>query len=220
MHKEYMNESGNHIPSVTQVLSIIDKPGLANWANGIGKQGVDLSSYLNKKAEYGTYVHECLQSVIEGKSCKLLGKYKKVDETVKLFKKLVNVYNIHDARCEVSHQTNEYGGTYDMVATMNFDDKETKVLADFKTTNQIYPEFFIQLSAYLNLIRINEPELYEEIEYCMIINVAEDRIRIKSISKETAESKFLPIFLKMLDLYNDYKEMNDQFSHIENFLFE
>ena len=52
----YVN-NGKNIPSVTELLSFIDSSGLINWANRIGRQGIDNQEILKTAAQFGTNTH-------------------------------------------------------------------------------------------------------------------------------------------------------------------
>lgn len=52
-------------PSVTQLIGLLDKPGLLKWANKIGLQGIKLDEYRNKVMQQGTNYHKQIENYIK-----------------------------------------------------------------------------------------------------------------------------------------------------------
>ena len=64
-HTRYRSPFGDIVPSVTTVLSILNKPALVKWANNLGLQGIDSSKYTDEKAAIGTLAHEMVLCYFE-----------------------------------------------------------------------------------------------------------------------------------------------------------
>ena len=48
-------------PSVTELIGMLDKPGLLNWANKIGLDGIKLEDYRKKSMINGTSLHKQIE---------------------------------------------------------------------------------------------------------------------------------------------------------------
>ena len=64
-HTKYVNSNGQEVPSVTQILGVINKPALINWANKMGLQGIKTSEVLRNTADIGTLAHEIIEKWIK-----------------------------------------------------------------------------------------------------------------------------------------------------------
>ena len=61
-HRNYYNNEGLQVPSVTEIVSLLQKPGLDLWANWMGLvRRIDVSEYVEQKANYGTYCHDLFE---------------------------------------------------------------------------------------------------------------------------------------------------------------
>lgn len=55
----------NNVPSVTQLLSLLDKPALLKWANKIGLEGISLDEHRAKSKSVGISFHEQVEAKIK-----------------------------------------------------------------------------------------------------------------------------------------------------------
>ena len=46
-HKPYYDDNGNELPSVTQVIKLLNHKGLIQWANYIGMRHISYNDYIN-----------------------------------------------------------------------------------------------------------------------------------------------------------------------------
>ena len=46
-HTAYKTAGGQRVPGVTTVLGVINKPALVPWANQLGLQGINSSTYVD-----------------------------------------------------------------------------------------------------------------------------------------------------------------------------
>lgn len=131
------------IPSVTQILSVMDKPFLKRWYGTLGWE--ECERIKNESADYGTKIHEYVSRHLKGE----------VVEGVTL----VSVFASHykelgrkaiEVEPEEPYQSKKYGyqGTFDWVEK---DADGTLVIADLKITGRIYKEMGLQLAAYAQL---------------------------------------------------------------------
>ena len=204
MHSKYYNSKNEEVPSVTTVLKIMQKDGLIRWANLIGKHGIDYERFINDRADFGSVVHELIESDLLNKEPCIIGYQQHMAEAMELVEKFKLVKRdlaITNVMSELSMSCDTYGGTMDLICDIVTESGPVTILGDFKTSKTVYDTQFIQLGAYLNLVKINRPELYDKIQLCAIFSITKDKITIKYITKENCEKYFTSLFLSLLDVY-------------------
>jgi hypothetical protein len=195
-----MNSKGEEIPSVTQIISILTKKGITEWANSLGFRRVSVKKFLDNKALIGTLVHSRIENYFKKEEYKPFID-KSTDDIVNARYELFKIW-VNEAKPEMIWQekefTNErYGGKLDMLCKM-YDDKY--VLLDFKTSKDIHPSQFLQLGGYLNLIEYNESEMYEKISLCQIVAFGEKGIKQRVFTKEEMK-RYQKAFEKCYEIY-------------------
>lgn len=196
-------KDGTKVPGATTVLGLLNKPYLIPWANKLGKEGIDVTKYVNESAKQGTLIHSILESYV-GKREVDLSAYedKDIDNAEYLFfnkflpwAKEVNFKPIFSEKEFVSEE-NKFGGIID--AYGEIDGK--KVLIDFKTSKQIYEEHLIQLVAYWKLLEENGIV----VDKAIIVNLKREKqeIEFKDIDKKSI--KFEPYWNLFKALINVY----------------
>ena len=210
MHTDYFNSAGQQVPSVTTVLKIMNKDGIIEWANAIGKRGIDYKRFLENKANFGSLVHELVESDLLNKEPVVIGFERMMEEAMDMVKKFQLVktdLQISNVQSELSLTCDTYGGTIDIICDIVSGDSNITILGDFKTTKTVYDTQFIQLGAYLNLVKINMPEVYERIKQCVIFSITSDKITMRYISREDCEKYFTSLFMSLLDVYNAWNNI-------------
>lgn len=142
--KHYMNEKGVVIPSVTEIIGkMIHSDTLMYWSNAIGLKGIRYPAYMEKAARIGSEAHAAIERYI---------KFKEQDESNIPFLGFLMWYNhLIDEGHEVEILASElqmiclwFGGTCDLIIKI-----DGKVyIVDFKTSNHVTANYFMQLAAY------------------------------------------------------------------------
>lgn len=218
MHPDYYNKNNVKVPSVTTVLKILNKPSLIEWANMIGRQGKAYGPYLNELAVYGTHNHTAIEELLTGKEPTVIMNdkiEKEVRSSIKTFNVLKNDLKLTNCQVEQSMTSDRFGGTVDLIGDIVDRKKHpVTILADFKTSKKVYNSHFIQLGGYLELIRLTNPELFDKIKLCMIILIKYDNISYTYLSKAVCYANFTPVFLRLLDAYEVYTKMEENWSDL------
>lgn len=176
-HPDYENV---RFPNVTSITGVLDKPALVGWAERMGIEAcqeylrntapdfIDIEEMATQAkgasrrkkedaAEIGTKTHEIIESVLNGD----LGVEipPELSSTIQSFSNWYNqagIVNIISTELPVVSVKYGYGGTIDVVARMR--DGSITVF-DWKTSNGLYKETTLQLSAYrqayMEMIDIN-----------------------------------------------------------------
>lgn len=138
------------IPSVSEILHFIFPDKYKN---------VDLK-ILNKKAEYGSKVHETIECLEQNKT---LPEIDNIQEfSINQYKRLKDKYNIKvQVQEQMINYKNDYAGRFDMIATIN----DELCLCDIKTTSELDKEYLSwQLSfyelAFMNMYGTKFEKLY------------------------------------------------------------
>jgi len=209
------------VPSVTRIIdSIIPKPFLIPWAAKMGAEwwlshygenadmynGICNAHKVRSEAalETGSIVHDYIEKIIkwslngessapkkpEGEaainSINAFGEWIKANE-VKWISSEEKIYS----------RTHQYAGTVDAVAEIN----DEFCVIDFKTSAQIYKEYYLQIAAYKHAIE----EIYgRDVECCWILRF--DKESGKFQAKEIREDYF-PVFEMGLNFQKAYSTM-------------
>lgn len=150
---EYINSLGIRVPRVTEILSrMIHNDGLMYWANSLGFKGIKYRDALNQAAKAGTECHSLIERFL---------KEKFQDSSNIPFQGFLSWYDIitKDAGLPIEAiyverklVCNWFGGTLDALLKIG----EGKYLTDFKTSNHVTFNYFLQLAAYRFMLRIIE----------------------------------------------------------------
>lgn len=154
--------TGVEVPSVTNIIGVLDKPALPRWAakmvaeaawkmrSSLVEMGEDEcidvlkgSPWRNsgRAASRGTSVHDYLDAAAKGLPLPTLGgdasRYKRgADEFLETYQPIF-------IRSEFTVFGDGYAGTADFVA----DIEGRRVIGDYKTSKALYPEIALQLAA-------------------------------------------------------------------------
>lgn len=161
--------NGTLCPSVTQILKVIDKPALPRWAakeamayveaNLRPGQALDEIQIANlcregkaapwKKAsdaaDIGSLVHKFAEEWALGHGPQM-PVHPLARQCAEQFLQWWENHHVEVIAAErkVYHQGRNYAGTVDLIANVN----GRRVIADFKTSTGIWPEYRLQLAAY------------------------------------------------------------------------
>lgn len=138
-------------PSISELLKLLDKPALLNWANKQGLAGIDISKARKKWQSDGNSIHDQIDRYFKNGEPFL----EKETET----RCLLSMIGKEVIKTEVSFETEWFTGRYDMLCQ---EDVRRRII-DFKSNQKgIYLENKLQLVAY---------SMYEPCECFSIISV-------------------------------------------------
>jgi hypothetical protein len=190
----YLNSKNEEIPSVTHILSIMNKAGISTWANALGFKRISLRKFLDEKALIGTLVHERIENHFQNTEPKPFFDASTENEV----NRRMVIFNVWEKEAqpkviwEEKEFTNErYGGKIDLLCKM-YGDKT--VLLDFKTSKKVHASQFLQLGGYLNLIKENDPDTYNSIDLCQIVAIS-DRVH-----QEVRSIKEMQVYMEAFEL--------------------
>ena len=198
----YETPEGNKYPSITTVLSVINKKGLFEWRKRVGEA---VANYVARKAATrGTHVHHMCEDYLNNDFDE--EKHKKKFLPYVLFNQLKEsvlqkIDNIYAQECGLYSDKYKVAGRVDCIA--EYDGKLS--IIDFKTSSKERSDawnesYYIQASAYA--------EMFEErtgiaIDQICILVVTEDGI-VQEFVKNKAE--YLPM---LTDTIKEWEEKNE-----------
>lgn len=149
----YLTEDGGYVPSVTTILEAYPKD--AAYFKWIKDVGSDADTIRDEAGRRGSVVHNLTELYDEGEEVTFIGhdapKYKMLEWA--MFERYVDFSVTHNPTHEIIEgnyisKSLGYAGTIDRVC----DIYGKKTLLDIKTSNSIYPSYWLQLAAYGSLL--------------------------------------------------------------------
>lgn len=151
----YITESGAYVPSVTTYLECYPKS--KEFYDWIKKNGEESDNIRDEAGRRGSTVHKLTEKYDKGEEVKLMDENGDINYKLfewHCFEKYVEFRTrfeceIHAIECTLSSDRLRTAGTLDRDMTLLI--KGKRYLIDIKTSNNIWDEFWIQLSAYQKL---------------------------------------------------------------------
>jgi len=221
--------NGKTIYGVTSIIGVLDKPALMYWAvnmavdflganiiPGKSYDEVEIKTLLedarkahrikkDKTADVGTMIHDWIEKYIKARMEKKPVPKRPINKEMKNaidgFFNWARKNKVKLINCEqkIYSKKYKYAGTYDLEAMV--DGKRT--IIDFKTGKAIYPEMFLQASAYL---QAREEEIGERYDGGVaIVRLSQENkeitpFEVKQINREEVE-KLIKVFRCCLGIY-------------------
>ena len=220
-------KDGVYLPSVTTILHsiIIDGDRLLNWSNSLGFRHIKYSEELERSANFGTAVHAALEQIMtNGPDNKIslngfeIIKFKKVinnfmefinqnsNDEISIFfemKEIWNGYNVIKLG---------YAGTCDWVGYIH----GKLTLIDYKTSKKPNESMFMQLSAYMHLLRENGIN----IEQAGILTVGEKDVKLymKTLSELDEYYITFEIIHSLFNRMYPYSKLEEEAKQLNNLI--
>lgn len=207
-HKPYFYED-IEIPSVTTILKLLNKPELFEWANFMGRIGIDSTAYTAESAEIGTYAHyiierKCKKKIIDYSDLyeMTMGKRKKILNAVKSFEKWRKDKKPTFLHNELVVKDECVGGTIDCICKID----DEKYMVDFKTSKRAYASYFLQLAGYNYLYKKTKNKTLDKVA---ILVLDKKKINYEFVIMEIwyLEKYYEPIFLLLIHVYYKWSQV-------------
>lgn len=206
-HPDYINSKGEKIPSVTQVIALLNHEGFMEWANYLGLiRHVKVKDFMDHAAYRGSVVHDRIARTFQGDTkFETLSLEIEAEVNILFDRFLIWKEEAEPAPIEVErrYQNEEYGGTVDLICKTK---QGPTILIDFKTSTEPKAQYMLQLGGYLNLIKENDPELYDKIDMCQVITLGGKRMQIVTRIKEDMV-KYQEAFERLFQAYLAWKKL-------------
>jgi len=202
----YVAPDGNLYPSITTVLSVRSKEGLAEWRKRVGE---DVANYIARTAAHrGTKVHKMVEDFLNNHEVE---KDNREFLPFCLFQQLKpilteKVNNIYAQECGLWSDKYKVAGRVDCIAEYD----GVPSIIDFKTSrssrNDDYNlDYYIQASAYAEMF---EERTGTPIEQIVILCVTEDG-EVQEFVKKKHE--YLPLLVETVEQFvSEWERENDE----------
>jgi hypothetical protein len=228
-HRYYVLTDGKRIsvPSVTTVCGVVNKPMLVQWAanqavnlmQGAIGPGVEYDEFYltgvysaarnahnairDDAAALGTLVHNILD--LRGPDQVLpTGGDPRVASGVGAGNAWLHEHNVETIHAElpIYSRQHHYSGRLDRICRVD----GRLALVDWKTSNGIWPEYFMQIAAYRHAY---EEQTGEKIERCHLVHLGKESGEFKAITVgRTKSAKDFATFLACRHIYESLKDLN------------
>jgi len=206
-HIRYKTKDGSIVPGITTVLHLFNKPALLQWANKIGLQGIEVSKYVDDKADIGTLGHAMVTDKLSGSETDTKDYSKNqisLAENCALsfwaWEKEHPVEDVYFVERPLVSEVHRFGGTLDIYAKIN----GKREIIDLKTGSGIYAEHAWQVATLKVLLEENG----FPVDGTRIINIprAESESFLEKVVTERENEIGWKIFLNLLSVYYLKKE--------------
>jgi hypothetical protein len=138
-------EDGKFYPSVTNILQVLNKPGLVGWAARVAIEHGDVDApkwVRDQSTARGTWLHKFFDAALHGRY--LMPEHDDPDALA--IWEWVRHWDVAPVWTEqiVVNRDDGYAGRLDAVLTLG----QTRWLLDLKTGNRVHPDVALQLAAY------------------------------------------------------------------------
>ena len=212
-HPPYELADGTRVAGTTTITGMMAKPFLITWANRLGLGEITgfptkVTKYVDELADIGTLAHYLIECELKGEepdtSDFTTNQMTLAHRCVKKFAQWKQENpSFKPIEVELSLVSEEYrfGGTCDIYCTLN----GVKTLIDLKTGRSIYPEHYVQVSAYKKLLEENG-HIVDDVRILKIGRDSTEGFEYKAVP---AIEKQWKKFLYCLGLYNLNKELKE-----------
>lgn len=199
--------NGTPVPGSTTILKQLDKPFLVKWANKLGKEGKDVTEYVNNSARLGTLIHNIVESHLLKQEIDV-SNY--TDDELALaelafgrYMAWENQHTIENVEVEkvLVSETYKYGGSIDIYCKLD----GVYTVIDLKTSKSVSLDQEIQVSSYEQLVRENNLL----VDRLLIVNLGKEatsKLNVVEIARDKS-SKYFKLFKQLLDVYYTKKEI-------------
>ena len=206
-HIRYKLADGTKVPGCTTVLNLLSKPALVPWANKLGLAGIDVSKYVDDKADIGTLGHAFVTDKLADKSTDTADYSKNQIDLAEncalsfwAWEKEHPIEKVFFVEKPLVSEKYRFGGTQDIYCQI----AGKRELIDVKTGKGIWPEHVYQVSA----LRVLLEENGHPVDSVRIINIprAEDEAFLEKIVSMPECINGWDIFEHLLAIYKLRRE--------------
>ena len=196
--RHYQAPDGQLVPSITNVLGVLNKPALPRWAaKVVAEQAVAMRDSLAKldeaeavdllkgapwrssgrAADRGTTIHAYLEAKLQGLDPHEISgeaaRYRKAAD------QFLSEWDPKPLAIELTVFGDGYAGTGDLWATLN---NGAVAVLDYKTSKAIYPEAALQLSALARADVTPDGSLAPVVDEAWVVRIGEDGYEAKQVA--------------------------------------
>ena len=161
-NKMYINDDGERVLRVTEVIRVLAKEQLIIWANMLGFKGIDYKKELERTANIGSLFHAIAEQYMDPKRLAIIDYeefgvwgFRSRLEATNAIKSFFKWYDSLKTKYKVVFTEKvvigkHLGGTIDC-GIQGFKDPKKVIFVDYKTSPNFYMTQFLQLSGYVKI---------------------------------------------------------------------
>ncbi len=212
-YRYYINNNGERVMRVTDVIKILAKEQLLLWSNALGFKGIKYRDELERTANIGSLCHDVLQNYFNphrlaevdydkfgiedyGDRAEVINALESFFVWYKNFTKL-HTYSVKFTERVVVGEN--LGGTIDL-GIDGWKNPKKVIFVDYKTSGDFYLTQFLQLAGYVTIYE--EVEGPDTVEGIMVVRLSKKpgkKAEARYISREKLDP-FILCFQCMLDV--------------------
>ena len=195
--RHYQAPDGELVPSITNVLGVLDKPALKFWAAGqVAERAYDMRHSLtqlereeavtilkqspwrssSRAADRGTTIHAYLETRLQGlEPREISGEAARFRRAADAF---LDEWTPEPLHLEMTVFGDGYAGTGDLWAVLN---NGAVAVLDYKTSKAIYPEAALQLAALAHATTTPDGEPAPKVDEAWVVRIGEDGYEAKQV---------------------------------------
>ena len=195
--RHYQAPDGELVPSITNVLGVLNKPALPRWAaKMVAEQAVAMRDSLPKldeaeaidmlkgapwrssgrAADRGTTIHAYLEARLQGLEPKeISGEAARFRKAADAF---LDEWTPEPLHLEMTVFGDGYAGTGDLWAILN---NGAVAVLDYKTSKAIYPEAALQLAALARATTTPDGDAAPKVNEAWVVRIGEDGYEAKQV---------------------------------------
>lgn len=221
-HEVYMTNSGEILPSVTEIIDTLGSKILMRWSNNLGFRRIKYDEFMNQTATRGTICHEIIAHLIDPNSpiheySVSSDFYKEICQYETEIRKFYKACKFDPQFMERPFLSEElgYAGCPDYYGSLRFHKdlvaknnlaltKYNDALVDWKTSKKPSEKHFLQLGGYSTLLKSQGiiPKWYIIVDFH---SNTQPSIVVKS---DTSMLKYEEAFKYLLEFYKVYSTMD------------
>jgi len=237
-HRYFYEEAGKkiYLPSVTTIINILDKPALLFWhvkqtvayigqhlpelraedltkekaLEILGKAKEYAKELAQEQADIGKKIHDLIHLHLLGEKIDLSVEDEKVQAGFLAFLSWLNEHEFEPLAMEkiIYHPEYMYAGKLDVAGIL---DGELAIM-DWKSSNGIYLEHYLQLSAYVKAYQAMENK---PVKKAFIIHLGKEDGSFMAYEMKDIETPF-SLFLSCLNIYNGKKQIQKNIKEVKS----
>lgn len=191
--KDHYLIDGKKYWRVTQVKNVIKNAGLVAWQVSVGKK--KSNEIMKKRADFGTRMHKLFQLILNNKKVKAKNYEKETQDTLRLFDEFLDEHDVQPELIEQHLWSYMFGcaGTADFIGYL---DKKL-MIGDWKSSKDIYPEYWLQLAAYMVMF---EELTGKKPDGCFILQIRDNKKKLEIKTYDEMRKEF-DVFMACLKIF-------------------
>lgn len=211
-HKTYINSEGKEVPSITTILSILNKPSLQAWANAMGFRRIKTEDILKEASTIGTLTHECIETYLRRYKLNEDVKFTVPEESLcyreTIMKRMDGFIKWEKTQSSLVPELLEheliddtFAGTVDFYGEVG----GQQCVLDFKTSKRVYGSMFLQMGGYIYILE----KQGKRVDGAGILHIAEKGTKLHFKTREEMQP-YVETFIVLASLFHSWYDLHEK----------